>query len=243
MKALALPQEAFQRYLAISAGLHIALLLAYSLKIAIFPSDIIMVPDAIRIDMIGLPDKIQTQPKAAPKAAPPVEIAPAKPEPKAKPDVKTKDLKSEQKKALNALKQLEAMEALKAATPAKVSDQSSDLKPSLPEYKGNAVTSGNSFTGISGLVAQEYWSVAKQHVHNFWALPEWLANLPLRASVVVLIDASGKVVKSEIYKTSGNSAFDNASLTAVEAASPFPVPPEKIRDTVIKSWMIFNFPD
>ena len=236
--------DLFTQSLKLSLVVHVSFVLIFSLKSFIFPSKTIEIPNAIRVDLVGLPDKPElVKKKAKPKPKP-------KPKPKAKekpkPKPKKKDTtKSDQQRALEKLNQLAAIEKLKEQKPVKPAQEAEieDVKPETPEYKGNLVTSGNSFTGLSGIEAQGYWADAKAHVQNFWALPEWLSSARLRAKVVVMIDESGRVTRAEVYQSSGNDAFDNAALSAVEAASPFPVPPERIRDTITSSWMIFNFPE
>lgn len=232
--------DLFRQFLMISAMAHVSILLVWGLKSFIWPGSVIKVPNAIRVDLVGLPEKPQKiKPKPKPKAKPKPEKA------KAKPKVKKDTNQSDQKKALEKLQQLSAIDRIKQQANQKLEDEapSEDVKPETPEYKGNLVTSGNSFTGLSGLAAQEYWSLLKVHLQNYWALPEWLANAPLSASVVVMIEASGHVARFEIYSSSGNEAFDDAALAAIEAASPFPVPPERLRDTISKNWMVFNFPE
>ncbi len=245
--------DRFRQFLMLSALVHASFFLLYGVKVLLWPNQTIIIPNAVRVDIVGMPDKIE-KPTPAPapaeeaKPAPKVETKP-KPEPKKvakpKPKPKAQDLKktkAEQQLALEKLKQMSALEKIKnevSAHSAKTAAQT----PAGPQYKGNVVTSGNSFTGLARLAAQEYWSLAKQHIQNYWALPEWLLNTNLRASVVVMINETGKVTRHEIYQSSGNKAFDDAALTAVEAASPFPVPPERLQDTITKSWMVFNFPE
>jgi colicin import membrane protein len=234
-------EDQFKNFFLLSLALHLLIVLLYALKIVIFPSQIITIPDAIRVDIVGLPDKIQAPPQAQPKAqATPVTIPDKKKE--STNLSKPKDLKVAQQKAMAALKQKEALESLKNFD-TKPQETPTNLKPNQPQYKGNAIATGNSFTGISSLVAQEYWSQIKRHAQNFWSLPEWLAKQPLKASILVRLDSSGRVTQTEIYKSSGNQAFDMAALSSIEAASPFPVPPDKIRDTIAQSWIILNLPD
>ena len=239
MSAARLRDDQFQKFVVFSLSLHLTFFMLYAIKAVVFPTDIIVIPDAIRVDLVGMPDKIQSKPPAAP-APEPIKI----PE-KAKPEIakKPRNIKAEQKKAMDALKQREALESIKNLVHSKPAETPTDLKPNQPQYKGNVIASGNSFTGISGLVAQEYWGQIKRHAQNFWTLPEWLMNQPLKASIVIRLDPNGRVVQTDIYKSSGNQAFDMAAISAVEAASPFPVPPDKIRDTIAQSWIVLNLPE
>lgn len=239
--------DTFQKFLVLSALIHASVFLVYGLKVLVFPNQIIMIPDAIRVDVIDLPDKLtNTKPvteekKQEVKAKPPEPKPTPKEVPKEKPKV---DTKADQKRAFEKLQQLSALDKIKQEVKNNSKAESAEpLKPNLPVFKGNQITSGNSFTGLSGIRSQEYWDQVKMHLQAYWMLPEWLANARLKASVVVMIDSDGRVIRHEIYSTSGNSTFDDAALAAVEAASPFPVPPAQIRDTISSSWMIFNFPE
>lgn len=41
--------------------------------------------------------------------------------------------------------------------------------------------------------------------------------------------ATGNVIRKQLVKSSGNPAFDEAALEAVERASPAPAPPERFQ--------------
>lgn len=53
-------------------------------------------------------------------------------------------------------------------------------------------------------------------------------RIRLTATVVLYLDASGKVTKSELSEKSGNDLFDQAVIAAVQKASPFPPPPKAL---------------
>lgn len=247
-------KDAFTKWLLVSAGAHISFVLFITLKSLIFPSQTFIIENALKVDLIGLPDKkpdtppkkvAQEKAETKPEPAPPkaeVKPEPKKPEPKKPEPVNISKDKANQASAIEKLKQMSAIDKIKNATKNEPVKAPSNTVENLPQFKGNQVVAGNSFTGIAGLTAQDYFSDAKAHLQNFWALPEWLASAQLRASVLVMINQSGQVVRFEIQQSSGESAFDDAALAAVDAASPFPVPPENIRDTITRSWMIFNFP-
>lgn len=248
--------DAFKKWLMVSVAVHIGFVFFVTIKNFVFPSKTLIIQNAIRVDMIGLPDKKEDPPKAvaqpkeepAPKAAPKPEVKQpeAKKEvakPKPKEPVNLAKEKAKQEQAMEKLKQLSAIDKIKNSAGKTEAAAPKKTVENLPQFKGNQVVAGNSFTGMAGLAAQDYFSDAKAHIQNFWALPEWLANSGLRASVVVMIDAAGRVIRSEINESSGQTAFDDAALSAVASASPFPIPPDAIRDTIVNSWMIFNFPE
>ncbi len=251
LKAIRFHDDAFTKWLTISVVTHLSFVLVFALKSFIFPSKTIVIQNAIRVDMIGLPEKIE-EPKPAPVVKAPEKPEPkpepkkevkAKPKPKPEPKKKVVDLKSEkqdQAAAMEKLKQLSAIDKIKQAQAEE--PPPAQTVPNLPQYKGNQVLAGNSFSGVAGISAQDYFSEAKAHIQRFWSLPEWLQNTQLRASVVVKLNEQGVVERAEISESSGETAFDDAALSAVQSASPFPVPPESIRATILNSWVIFNFP-
>lgn len=252
LKAVRFHEDAFTKWLTISVVTHLSFVLIFALKSFIFPSKTIVIQNAIRVDMIGLPEKIQ-EPKPAPvvktpekpKPEPKPEAKP-KPQPKAKPKPEPKkkvvDIKSEKKDQAAAMEKLKQLSAIDKIKQDQKEPAPAQTVPDLPQYKGNQVLAGNSFSGVAGISAQDYFSEAKAHIQQFWSLPEWLQNTQLRASVVVKLNDKGVVERAEISESSGETAFDDAALSAVQAASPFPVPPESIRATILNSWVIFNFP-
>ena len=123
--------DGFSRFVGISIALHLGLLAMLTVKAVFYPTEPIQLERAIRVDMVGLPEKRQKLPpelKAPPKAetkkpepkVEPAKVDPAKPEKIAIPD-KTKPPKPENDK-INlskakqsqdaALKRLEALRKL-----------------------------------------------------------------------------------------------------------------------------------
>lgn len=245
------PDDAFKKWVLISAVAHIAFALTVLLKSMVFPGETIVIQSAIRVDMIGLPDK---KPEAVPVAPPaptpapapkieespkPEAKAPEKPKPKPPKTVDISKSKDQQKQALEKLKQMSAIDKIKQL---QKEAASAEAKPAAPQFAGNQVVTGNSFSGVAGLAANDYFNQISSHINNFWALPEWLQDASLKAVIRAKIDESGRLLGAEVAESSGNPAFDNAALSTVEAASPFPVPPPNIRDKIIYNWMMFRFP-
>lgn len=56
----------------------------------------------------------------------------------------------------------------------------------------------------------------------------------LVALVRVLIDKNGNVISREFVKKSNMGLFDKAAIIAIDGASPFPLPPERLE------WEAFN---
>lgn len=246
MKTLSLknlsPEDAFDRFLWLSFAIHVILFFGVMIKNVILPSREIRIENAVRVDVVALPDKLPERPapvveeKTPPKPAP--TAAPAKPEPQ-KPDAVSlkKDVKKAQQEALNRLRQREALERLK--------QQAQEAPPVKKKnlYAGNQLSQGDSITGLERIAFDEYLSELKQRVHNNFTIPTWLANAPLKASVEVVIDENGKIIKMTLVKSSGNPTFDGAATSAVESSAPFPPVPERLTRTWGSFTIQFNFPD
>lgn len=238
-------KDSFQHFLLISLALHISLFVGVTLKTFFLPTRIIEVPSSVRIDIVALPDKPAEAP-SAPQAKP---LPAAKPEPLPKPkeapkvpESKTslKQVKNSQKKALEKLKALQSLEKIKsevqsqsAIDAAKAQEQALAQEQKTPQYKGNIISSGSSFTGLSRLRVNEYLENLTLSVREQWVLPQWLSGATLKAAVVIELDMRGQVVRKEIHTSSGNSVFDSSCLAAVTNASPFDPPPSEVEGALI----------
>lgn len=246
----------FNRNLAWSLGGHLLLGALIFLRAVLMPSDPIELTQAIRVDIVGLPEKMtelppplkEKVPDPAPAVKETVKELPKKPEPAPeKPKGPTVDLeknkkpkkadfKDAQKSALEKLKQREALERIAA----EVGRENSKAKPQV--VRGNKVSEGNSLTGLDRAAYDRYFDDIKAKVGGNFNLPQWLAEAKLRAQVTVLIDDRGFVIKKTIRTSSGNEVFDAKALEAVESSSPFTAPPERLRGTLSTFGITFNFP-
>lgn len=240
-------EDPFRKFLVISVAIHFILGLSFLLKAAFFPSDPIDIRTAIRVDVVGMPDKVET-PKAKAKPKPPKQVKisekpQAKPKPRPKPIVKkpkkpTVNLnkaKSDQEKALERLKALEAIEKMKEETQKQEAVEQ--------EYKGNVISSGSSLTGLDRIAFEKYFDDMQVHVKQQWNLPTWLASANLKGVVAVKIDERGYVIDRVITKPSGNDVFDNLVLETVDRASPFPPPPNRLKNVLRLNGFQLGFPD
>lgn len=230
----------------VSLAFHAAVILMFTVKMAFFPSDIPKYERAIRVDLIGLPDKrspdkplVAAKPEA-PKAP---DVTETKTEPK-KDEVKKPEPKAttaSQNAALNKLKSLSAIEKLKA-----MSDkpkEKSDATPQTETIKGNAIAVGTSLKGLNKIDFDQYIGSLDTHVKNNWALPEWMLSQDLKAEVLIKIDKSGQIIEKRFIKKSGNSEFDERVMAALDKSNPFPAPPDKFVDLVGIQGITFAFPE
>lgn len=126
-----------------------------------------------------------------------------------------------------------------ATKPAETSKPQSPAK--APMISREAATSGGTAPAGGGQEGPVVSGVTKLDVPDF-AFPHYLALLQLRieshwrppyggsgqflATVHFVIAKSGRLLSSELEKSSGNFAFDQAALRAVQTASPLPQLPE-----------------
>jgi len=239
--------EMFKKMVFISAILHVTVILMMTVKTLLFPSQPIDLDQAIRVDIVALPDKMN------------LEDLPRKPEPPT--EQESKDLpKPEKKKVefppptkvdLHAKKQQQKKEMADAMSKIRELEQQEaerQRKERLARaraalIKGNQISAGTSLKGIQKAQFDDYVSQIHEHIQKFWDLPEWLRNDSLKAVVVVKLNESGIVLKRVIEKSSGDPRFDAYVLRVVDNASPFPRPPEKFIDLVRYSGIALGFPE
>ncbi len=250
-----------KKYIKLSVIAHVVVFLALTIKATFFTDDPILIENAIRVDMVGLPDKIQEAPPASapatpaetpkqvemPKKEPTPPPVVAKPEP-VKPTPKVKDpeainldkAKSKQKQALEKLKQMEALESIQkdieAENKKKAAQAASQVK-----YKGNVLSNGSELTGMNKMQADNYTGEVLRHMKAYWEIPQYIKNNGLSASVLVRFDEAGNILSKTIVKSSGNSAFDDIVLSAVQNSSPVPPPPAKFAKIASVEGFLFRF--
>ncbi|PWU14475.1 MAG: hypothetical protein C5B49_13150 [Bdellovibrio sp.] len=244
----------FRRYITISAALHVALVLALTIKVYVFPDETLSTPPAMRVDLIALPEKLPEAPAFMPKApeAPPSKEV-AKPEAKEKTVVlntkKTEKVESHkneahkidsQKKEKNAfekLKQLDAIDKLSKQV------ESEHVRQATATFKGNQISKGSELRGLTLLQHDSYVSDVGHHIRRFWSIPQLLANKKLRTTVRVKFDEFGNITDKQILQSSGNSSFDDAVISTLEKASPVPKPPDKFQRLVALEGILVGFPE
>ncbi|MGZ3722737.1 MAG: TonB C-terminal domain-containing protein [Bdellovibrionales bacterium] len=240
----------FSRNVMISGLGHVGIVMLIFLRAVTMPSEHVEIRNAIRVDVVGLPQKMETLPEkveVAPKPAP----APATKEmpKKAEPvPVKTKikevsvkkkevDFSKVQKESLRKLKQQEMLEKIQ-----KEVGKENSAKPKATVVAGNKLANGNALEGIDRIDYDKYYDELKDKLHSSWSVPQWLADADFKAKVLVLIDERGYVVKKTMKVSSGNDIFDAKAMEAVDNSSPFPAPPARLRGLLSTNGIVFNFP-
>ncbi len=232
-------EDRFARFVAISVGFHVLLFIAFAVRAFFAPSDAIPMDRAIRVDIVALPDKpaVKISPRVE-EAPPPSEAAkpePAKPEVKTPPKVELPKQAEPDKINLNktkqdqaaALKRLSAIEKLQKAS-AKAKTQNETAPAPAQVMKGNEVSAGNSLSGLTKLEHENYTESVYEQVKRRWNLPQWMASASLKATVRIFVDSRGVLIKKEMIRSSQNPVFDQSVMTAIDAASPLPRPPNNL---------------
>lgn len=140
---------------------------------------------------------------------------------------------------------------VKKKTPTKTQDDSGLDQKTLSKLKGlinrgNKVSEGNALVGSGSNLhlteLQEYATTVSNKVRGFWKLPSYLVERELQCRIKVFIDERGRLVRSEIFESSGEGEFDSRALKAVKEASPFPIPEQKITGRVLRGDILLGFP-
>jgi len=243
-----------------SLGLHVFVLIFFVLKNAFFTGESLIYESAIRVDLVGLPEKIDpkaltAEPAPTPPApAPPVkEEAPPPPAEKKlpekinKPDTEAINLaqaKKKQQEALNRLKSMSAIDQIKKdiESEKKAKEASAAAQKATP-VKGNVLSAGTELTGLNKLQHENYVGLIDRQIKDNWSLPEWLAKKDYKAQVLLKIDERGTVIFRQIVKSSGNPNYDDVVLDTIDKSAPYPPPPEKLIAIVGNRGLLIGFPE
>ncbi|MDZ4084245.1 MAG: TonB family protein [Bdellovibrionales bacterium] len=238
----------FKPALVKSAVAHVAVALLLTVRAYIFPSEPLRIESAIRVDIVGLPEKSQAlpppieepaaeapKPEVVPettKELPPIEVA-KPPTPKDPPVVlkpKKPDPKKQRKDQESALKRLQALAKLDQQARADAAQKAlAAAKNAQAVVRGNQISKGNSLSGLTRLDHAKYLDELEARVKSQWRPPKFLASAKLRVRVVLIIDSNGSILKKSIVQSSGNSVFDESAIQAIEAAQPLKAPPETLQ--------------
>lgn len=242
--------------LKVSVGLHLAIFLAFTVRALFFASsDVLIYQSAVRVDIVGLPDKIDPAQPLPPKQeeapANPRPAEPVKTEAKAKTPQKEPETmslnreKNKQKEALEKLKAMSAVEKIKEELEKdkkNVAGQGASKATGI-KIKGNVLSPGTELTGLNRLQHDNYLASLDQQIKQHWFLPQWLAKKSLRTQVRLKIDEKGQVLAREIVLSSGNSSYDELALETIDKAAPYAPPPEKFVSIVATSGLLIGFPE
>lgn len=236
----------------LSVAAHVLLIALIFLRVLLLPPmDDLDVQNAIRVDLVGLPDKVKLQPatplvpqepEPKPNVAPPPENTTTKIQPEIVLEHPAKvDAKKLKQSQAEALRRLEALTKIDKDLKTEAAKKQRELEKAT--FKGNQLRPGDSLTGADKLQKDEYFKKLDTHLKNHWFLTPLLAQLNLRARAIVFLDNSGNVISRRIKVSSNNPEFDSRVLDAIDQASPFPAPPERFVQLFELKGVEFAFPD
>lgn len=253
--------DQFLRGVGISFAIHALVVSLFMLKTVFFDEEQIDFSQAVRVDIVGLPEKVDPNkllPAAAKKEEPkvtlpekevqktPPPVVQIKPEPakdkKQDDAVNLEKVKTKQQSAIEKLKAMAALEKIKQQVAAEKKDTGKGDK-SGAQVKGNVLSPGTALTGLAKLQHDSYASQLDQHIKQNWSLPEWLAKRDFKAQARVFIDSHGNILGRKIIKSSGNPSYDEEVLATIDRSSPFPTPPEKFLAIVSAEGILIGFPE
>ena len=264
-KSLPPNDDHLNRYVGFSVIVHVTLILIFTIKSVFFSGPPIEYQSAVRVDLVGLPDKAMPEKitpaspaPPAPETAKPIE-KPAPPQvaetektvkpkvlPKRKPEidhdaVNLDKTKTKEREAVNRLKQMSAFEKIQQELDDENQKKAAAARSKV--IKGNVISTGSQLTGLSRLQADTFISEVEKQIRQNWSLPQWLARKNLSAQIRVRFDEKGNILSAQIVKSSGNPAFDEIVVDTVHKAAPLPPPPEKFVRLMNVEGILFGFPE
>lgn len=112
-------------------------------------------------------------------------------------------------------------------------------------YAGNKINDGTSFYGDNGGesagILQEFSERIPDAIRPQWKLPSYLVDKDLRCRIRIYLSANGKLLRSEIIESSGDSEYDSRALKAVKDTR-FPAPPETVSKQAARGDIVLGFP-
>jgi len=212
---------------------------------------------AIRVDVVDLPraklDDLQKldlslpvdpkleQPVTGQDEKPVAEV-PAVPSPTAMVDP-TQDSSQSRIEALRqSLRKRTAADDARQKAIARLQKKSQESGGGRPEVAGNILSEGYSLTGDVAQDRDVYVGKALAHLRKVWEIPAWMRASNLSARVVVRLAPDGRILSKEFVQSSGQVEFDAAVKRTLEAADPFPPPPESLARDVMEGGIGWAFP-
>ena len=244
-------QDDFSKAIAVSITAHVVLALGFLLQVAFFPSENMIIPEAVKVDLVALPDKappekvakVAEPEPAKPEPAPTPTPAPKpKPIPRAKPEAPKVDLTKKQSDAFAKLRQQEALEKLKKAAQPKPTPTPAPVEEPIVA-KGNFISDGTSLSGLNRLSFDKYYGELRSRIQGNFKVSNFLLEAGYKAQAFVKIDQFGQIVERGIVKSSGNAIFDGQVLASIEASNPLPEPPDRLKQVLRSNGIILRFPN
>lgn len=157
-----------------------------------------------------------------------------------------REQEAESENFMNFLRQASSQEASQDSEPARRVDPNVQRRLQDLVLRGNKVSEGVALVGGgSGEVSSEFVSYLQglpDRVRPHWRLPSYLVDQGYQCRVRVFISDSGRLIRAELYETSGNDEYDRRALEAVRSASPFPALGEGFAHRGVRGDIVLGFP-
>jgi TonB family protein len=252
-----LKSDPFRSFLILSGVSHAIVIGFLTVRMFFFPSETLLLQEAIRVDIVGLPDKApemvdKTRPATVAEKTSPVADKAAPSSATLRPPAvqeKTKlDNRKLQQDALRRLKARESIDRLREMEEqAERQRQLEELRRQMAqkrmqEFKGNQIMTGTGLTGLEKLAYDRYYPELKTHILAHWQIPQHLNEAELKVQVAIVVDDTGAIRQKKIVSSSGNEVFDGFAIAALERASPVPPPPRQLLGVMASGRLTLNFP-
>lgn len=257
-------ETGLERYLFIALGMHIALIailfmLNSVLDLSFFSSkknkNVKVIQSAVRVDVVGMP-KFTVQELKKMKVTSTISSEESSSEKNNASDDKEDSFKKMDKK-IDKDKKVDLSKLLqnlsnKKVLKAKINNKNRP-RPTLDKkalrsliLEGNKVSKGSAIVGDSLAQQQTLFNSYISNLPNIvrpnWKLPSYLMQQDLKCRVRIYISASGKILKTELFETSGVREFDKKALKAIRLSDPLPAPVNEILGRVSAGDVILGFP-
>lgn len=114
----------------------------------------------------------------------------------------------------------------------------------LESQKTPRAASGSGTTArrqVQSIVAQQYYAALYSHIQGYWVLPEmrkW--DRKLKATVVLIINQNGQVLKTTVEKKSHDPFFNQVVVKTLHSAAPMPTFPKLMKERTIEVGINFT---
>jgi colicin import membrane protein len=149
---------------------------------------------------------------------------------------------------LKKYKKKDLPKSKKSAPGKKKNNSNSKMRGELKKllFAGNKISKGSGITGgkvtVDEMALGAYTSQLPSMIRPYWKLPSFLMNKGLTCRVRIYLGANGKLIKAEIYQSSGVTEYDQRALASIKQASPFPALNEKILGVGTRGEILLGFP-
>ena len=112
-------------------------------------------------------------------------------------------------------------------------------RKTTPSAASGSGTSGRQ--QVQSIVAQQYYAALYSHIQGYWVLPEMRKWDPhLEATVVLVINQNGQVLKTTVEKKSQDPFFNQVVVKTLHSAAPMPIFPKLMKERTIEVGLRFR---